>query len=258
MDLKKYEDMPNAKIPPDIAAALKESGNIRLTAFEDKDQVLIDEGLQLETGYRRMDNGDQQVSMYCHMPGMTRQMIEWWFWWHPQDAARYRLWFPGEHFNIHVDKKDSEYFSLPECPEFRPNSQYPTEKIGGMRMPLRIDFVTPQEFGFSPELMKECGVAAIVCGHVGALGGLVYHTEMAHIYFQRDDGLFMVSRFWIGKLLKNRLLRRAILTDATARGMAEHCCVEYRNLAAKLPPLYMEAMQEQSGKKENEARERRA
>ena len=34
------------------------------------------------------------------------------------------------------------------------------------------------------------------------------------------------------------LLRKVILTEETARGMAEHCCVEYRNLAKILPELY--------------------
>lgn len=51
----------------------------------------------------------------------------------------------------------------------------------------------------------------------------------------------MVSRFWIGELLKNGALRRALLTEDMARSMAQHCCIEYRNLAKKLPQLYREA-----------------
>ena len=107
-------------------------------------------------------------------------------------------------------------------------------------MPLRIDFVTPEQFGFSPEIMQDNHVATVVCGHVGAFRGLIYHTEMSHIYFEREDGLFMVGRFWIGRLLKNGLLRKALLTEDTAKGMATHCCIEYRNLANKLPMLYRE------------------
>ena len=105
-------------------------------------------------------------------------------------------------------------------------------------MPLRIDFVTPEQFGFSGKDMVDNEIPLIVCGHVGALKGLIWHTEMAHVFRQTEDGLFMFSRFWIGKTLKNPLLRRAILTEETARGMAEHCCIEYRNLAEILPILY--------------------
>ena len=86
--------------------------------------------------------------------------------------------------------------------------------------------------------MEKNQIPLIVCGHVGAFRGLIWHTEMAHIFKQTDDGLFLSSRFWIGKTLTNPLLRKAILTEETARGMAEHCCVEYRNLAEILPDLY--------------------
>ena len=33
-------------------------------------------------------------------------------------------------------------------------------------------------------------------------------------------------------------IRKAMLTAKTAKGMAEHCCLEYRRLAQILPVLY--------------------
>ena len=165
-------------------------------------------------------------------------MISWWFWWHPQENIRYKIWFPGEHFAVSYSKKDSEYFTSPSLPSFKENTQYPTEKIGKIIMPLSIDFVTAEHFGFRKELLEKAKVKAVVCGHVGALYGLVPHTEMAHIFFENENGLFMVSRFFIGKRLHNPLLRKIILNDETAKGMAEHCCVEYRNLAERLPEVY--------------------
>ena len=240
MSYEKYKSMPNAKIPGDIAQTLTTGGSIQLTQFNNVNDIIADKSLWLQTGFTQDKNGNLFVSMYCPMENVTSEMIDWWFWWHPQDNDRYRLWFPGEHFSIRTDKKNADYFGAKEQPQFRPNTQYPTEKIGSMRMPLRIDFLTPQEFGLDEALMKEQNVATVVCGHVGALGGLVYHTEMMHVWFNQDNGLFMISRFWIGNLLKNPLLRKAILTEDTARGMAQHCCVEYRNLARKLPELYKE------------------
>lgn len=35
-------------------------------------------------------------------------------------------------------------------------------------------------------------------------------------------------------------LRRMMINDAMAKGMAEHCAVEYRNLTEILPDLYHE------------------
>lgn len=47
-----------------------------------------------------------------------------------------------------------------------------------------LSFVTLQEPGFSPELLKKAGVSTAVCAHVGMARGLVMHTEMAHLLFQ--------------------------------------------------------------------------
>lgn len=223
--------------PEDIRKQLQ-SPQITLTGFEEKNTVLLRADLRQEVGYGRFSDGSYLVSMTCPMPGVTPEMIAWWFWWHPQADERYQMWFPGEHYGISYDKKNKDYFTQSSLPAFQPNTQYPVERIGSMKMPLRIDFVWPETFGFSRQAMEENNIPIIVCAHVSAFRGLVPHTEMAHIFQQTEEGLFLTSRFWIGKTLTNRLLRKAILTEQTAMGMAEHCCMEYRNLARLLPKIY--------------------
>lgn len=227
------------QIPNDILKQIADS-KITLTPFEEKNAILLDTDLQHEIGYRRFPDGSYLVSMTCPMPKVTSDMIAWWFWWHPQANLRYQIWFPGEHYCISYDKKNKDYFEKKNLPAFQPNTQYPTEKISNIPMSLRIDFVSPEEFGFSEQAMKNNRIPIIICGHVSAFHGLIPHTEMSHIFQQTEDGLFLTSRFWIGKTLRNRLLRKVILTEKTARSMAEHCCIEYRNLARLLPELYHE------------------
>lgn len=239
MDLRKLISKPLPCIPDDIRTALGKN-EITKTAFEYKNKILTACELQNEVGFVKMDDGTYLVSMVCPMPGITAEMIEWWFWWHAKDSLRYQVWYPGEHISIKYHPKDKAFFEQPEVPEFTPNTHYPVEKIGGMKMPLRIDFVTPEEFGFSREIMRDNNIPKIVCGHVGAFNNLVRHTEMAHIFKQTDDGLFMISRFWLGQTMKNPLLKKLIITDKMAKGMAEHCAVEYRNLCEILPILYKE------------------
>ena len=230
---------PLPKMPPEIARAIQVPG-IEGTPFDAKNRILSDAALQREIGYHRLDNGTYQVSMICPMPGITPEMIEWWFWWHPQADERYRVWFPGDHIGISYAIKDRDYFTTPSRPVFRSNTQFPRERINGRILPLRIDFVPPEEFGFSRVTMAQNDIPLIVCGHVGVFGGLIWHTEMAHIFKQTDDGLCLISRFWIGQTLTNPLLRRLILKDSLAKAMAEHCCIEYRNLAAILPRLFVQ------------------
>ena len=237
MEIKELLKKTLPQIPPEIANSLIKN-EITKTPFDQKNEILSDVDLQTEIGYVKMDDGTYLVSMICPMPGITAEMIDWWFWWHPQAKERYQVWFPGEHYGIGYSKKQKEYFNQKLCPSFQNNTQYPLEKIGSAKLPLRIDFVTPEEFGFSKQAMEENNIQRIVCGHVGAFNNLVKHTEMAHIFKQTEDGLFMISRFWLGETMKNQLLRKLIITKDMAKGMAEHCCVEYRNLCEILPILY--------------------
>lgn len=229
---------PLPVIPEDILEKLDDSG-ITMTPFESRNDVLTNPALQREVGFSQFPDGSWLVSMTCPMPGITREMIEWWFWWHCQESIRYQVWFPGAHISIKYKKKERAYFEQKTMPPFQPNSQCPVEKIGGTQMPLQIDFVTPEAFGFSREAMERNNIPVIVCGHVSAFGGLIPHTEMAHIYKRTEDGLFLISRFWLGKTMAP-WLRKMMMTDKLARGMAEHCCVEYRNLVEILPELYRE------------------
>ncbi len=227
------------KIPDEIRIALSKN-EITPTSFQEKNDILKSEELQREVGYKKLEDGTYLVSMYCPMTNITSEMIEWWFWWHPRKNERYQVWFPEAHVSIGFSKKQADYFECERQPQFQNNTQYPVEKIGETKMPLRIDFVTPKEFGFSQSVMQENDIPLIVCGHVGAFDGFIWHTEMAHIFKQTEDGLFMTSRFWLGKTMKNPLLRKLIITDKLAKAMAEHCCIEYRNLCEILPVLYEE------------------
>ena len=236
---------PLPPIPMDIQKKLDASLKvgkppITLTSFTDKEAILYSLPLQQEVGFAQFPGGSWLVSMTCPMPGITPEMIEWWFWWHCQDPLRYQIWFPGSHLYISYPSKDKRYFEQPAMPPFRPNTQRPVEKIGPVSAPLQIDFVTPESFGFSGTAMQKNHIPLIVCGHVSAFRGLVPHTEMAHIFRQTEDGLFLSSRFWLGGCLPSclRSILRRRMTGSLARGMAEHCCIEYRNLTEILPELY--------------------
>lgn len=235
--MKELMKRPLPEIPAEIAKAI-ESADITLTEFENKNDILSCQKLCDEVGYKNFPDGSYLVSMTCPMPGVTAEMLSWWFWWHAKKSQRYRVWYPKEHFAVSYLPRDRKYFSNEKQPPFQANTHLPIERIGKIVMPLRIDFMKAQDFGFSEKVMKENGVPLIVCGHVGAVGGIVMHTEMAHIFKITDEGAVLISRFWLGKTLKNPLLRKLILTDETAKGMAQHCCVEYRSLAGILPELY--------------------
>lgn len=143
MDLRDLLDKPLPQMPSEIKDALSKNVITR-TPFEEKNKILSNIELQAEVGYAKMEDGTYLVSMICPMPGITADMIKWWFWWHALDSIRYQVWYPSGHISIKYHKKDRAFFEQPNVPVFVPNTQYPIERIGGMKMPLRIDFVTPE------------------------------------------------------------------------------------------------------------------
>lgn len=244
MDLDKYIKMPNCKIENEVIKKMNLANSITKTPFEDKNSVILDKNLQFECGYALMDTNYYLVSMYTQMPNVTVEMVNWWFWWHPQESKRYKAWYPKEHIAINYDKKDKAYFSQQTPPKFEPNTQFPIERVGGLVVPLSIKFVSPEDFGFDKKIMVENEVEIIICGHVSAFKGLFPNTEMAHIFLKFDKGLFLVSRFWLGKNVENKFLKKFFVTKKQAEGMAYHCCIEYRNFANRIPEMYKEWLNE--------------
>ncbi|MBQ8293360.1 MAG: hypothetical protein IJX78_06145 [Bacilli bacterium] len=239
MDIKQLLIKTLPVIPDDIKYKIHKA-NITLTSFENKNEILYNVDLQNEVGIAKFEDGTYLVSMVCPMPNITADMISWWFWWHAQESIRYQVWYPNSHIKIKFHKKDKSYFKCKDYQNFVPNTQYPTEKIGRMKMPLRIDFKTPEEFGFDSKIMNDNNIHKIVCGHVGVFNNIIKHTEMTHIFKQTENGLFLISRFWLGKFMNNKLLKKLIINKKMAIDMAIHCCIEYRNLVEILPVLYNE------------------
>lgn len=245
MNLDKYINMENSRIPCEMEELLFCKGGITKTLFENKNDVLLDLKLQKECGYELMDDGSYLVSMNVLMPNVTKEMVEWWFWWHASDSKRYQAWYPKEHISISYAKKDKAYFQSDTVPKFKSNTQYPLERVGKLCLPLSINFVSPSDFGFLEETIKDRNVEYIVCGHVGAFKGLIPNTEMAHVLVNTEDGPLWVSRFWLGTRVKSKVLRKIFLTDKQAKEMAEHCYVEYTNFAIKIPQMYKEWLAKQ-------------
>ncbi|MFX0101681.1 MAG: DAPG hydrolase family protein [Candidatus Hodarchaeota archaeon] len=250
-EISKYLSNPVPEVSEEIL--LKLTKNPRITPIDrlNINELLIDKEIQEEIGYTKLPSGGWLVAMVTDMPRVKGEMINWWMWWHAQESIRYQIWLPGEHVAISTDPKDSGHFSTPFT-DFSPNTQYPVEKIGRMKLKLSIRFVEPAEFGFDTNLFPANKIETIVCGHVGVFHGKLEHTEMCHVYKKHENGLKLTSRFWMGdhvhfinlkeKGLINRITgkiaRKMIFNANQAFNMAIHCNREYHNLALILPEIF--------------------
>ena len=211
--------------------------------FEDVHQLAAPGYMETENGYVRLDDGTIYVAVKTDFPGASGEMIYWWFWWQAQKDIRYRIWCPGDHYSTEVadmgQMLDEQLSYRERCLN---NTQYPVERIGPDVEKLTIRFVPPESFGFDTSAFTDQGVQAVMCAIVGSrkFGLRVNHSCMVHLFRKKGDGLELRSRFWLGKKLRPRLLRKLFLPEKTAADMYFHCSKEYNHLAAFLPDIYKE------------------
>jgi len=256
--LKPYAEYfyrPLAPIADDVKRALR-SGPIDprdALAFERKNDLLDPGYHTCESGYCFMPDGSCYAAALTRMPGVSIDMLSWWFWWHALEDLRYKIWYPGAHAAVRV--KDPDRLRNPNLSpreRFYHNPHYPVEDIGiGMEM-LIIEFMAPEDFGFDASRLAGQGAAAF-CTRVGSFVKPAMHTDMCHVVRLTEDGVEMRSRFWIGRnitvkffperffinrLINTRPMRKLFIPGNAPEQMANHCAREYSNLAAILPELY--------------------
>lgn len=233
-DLTALLDRPMA--PPQVDPQEIDPGDA-LRAGE-VDRLLDPEPVEQENGWCRLPDGVAYAAVRTELPGVTREMVEWWFDWHQRESIRYRAWFPGAHESISW-KPPAHAGAKP----FWGAVHFPVEDIGLGMDKLWIAFKRPSEIGFSTDALDDPSVATIVGGFVGDRRRRAQHTLMCHVFLQGETGLIQRSRFWIGGAIKpaignNRVIRRLTVPKDAPRVMAQHCAAEYANLASLLPELY--------------------
>ena len=244
-------DRPVAAPDPDAEAAVR-SGPIDPELALDPaslDRLLDPEPVQVENGWCTEPNGVGYVAIRTPMPGLSAEMVDWWFDWHPREPIRYRVWHPAAHV--------SNSLELPARPGAKPHwgaTHHPVEDVGVGVAHARIAFMPPTEIGFSTDALDDPRVATIVGGHVGDDRRRSRHSLMVHVFLNEGGSLVLRSRFWFGLLMRPYLpaplaapvapllntpaVRRRLLPSGLPRAVAHHCAEEYANLAELLPDLH--------------------
>ena len=214
------------------------------------DRLVDPQALDLETGWCRLPDGTGYVAVRTEMPGVSPEMVDWWFDWHPRRPERYRVWHPQAHISNSLDPPEQ----AGEKP-FWGAVHHAVEDIGEGPIHARIEFLPPVEFGFSAVAAAGPAVGTILCATVG--DRWVRHSLMAHVFLKDGDGLVLRSHFWlaasisprvpatlapparpVAALLNRRRVRARLLGDSTIHALARHCSEEYSNLAEILPGLF--------------------
>jgi phloretin hydrolase len=204
--------------------------------------------LATERGWCIMPDGTGFVAGLTTMPGVTADMIDWWFAWHGLEGLRYAIWNPDQHFDVHVAPADLER-RLDKRLSLRERNwgttDVVTEDVGTGTMLLDISFMSPEDFGYDMIRFTSGALTAVNAnlGPHNPVSRLVCFTHQARAI---AGGIELRSRFWIGWNMIDRKPVRvghgipAEVISGLAHALAHHCPKEYYNLAAILPQVYAE------------------
>jgi len=219
---------------------------------------LLDPGYHVvEAGWCALPQGGLYIANHLKMPGVTVDMINWWFWWHSLEDLRYKIWFPPGHSGISVSDRDRAIILDPKTPatlRFQGRTHYVLEDVGGpCAEKIAISFMTPEDIGFDMDRFKSPNVGTVVGGNGSSLmldpppGAPKFKSPAFMLHFIReiDGGIEFRTRFWMGYHILDKkphycLPKIAVIPPMVAKGLAIHNVLEFSNLRSFLPQIYQE------------------
>lgn len=239
----KFYAQDMAKIPQEKTDVLEAGpSETKAVPFEQKDLFLTGEdGEFCQVGYGVMDDGVGFVCNTTYMPGVTPEMLDWWFPWHSVGSdLRYKMWDPEDHYFARAD--NLAYVCDPDVPMNQKTwgvNHYIIENIGLGPDFLKLCFKKPSDFGYDESAIGSATCSSLVC----AVGEGEVAAAMTHKWYEHEDGVMFCSRFWIGMGVVDGVVCKTLpegraVPDIVPRCLFAHNIKEFANLAAILPEVY--------------------
>jgi phloretin hydrolase len=253
----KYYDMELGGADPELLKLLERDAQIdpsQALMPEDINDLLEPGNFDVETGWGMLDNGAGYIAVRHLMPGITVEMVEWWFAWHGLEPLRYKIWYPPCHLDIAVEDVARRKIldpTLPNTAKFRHVIHHVTENVGMGVEHVDIHFLRPEEMGFDMSRFKAPAVGTMV----GGFGFSVIEHQppgvppapaiMCHFIREVDGGIEWRTRFWMGYTILDGkpvcLLPPGVrIPEEAPYGLANHNVHEYGRFKALLPLIYAE------------------
>lgn len=251
----KYYYVEPVAPPPEMLEVMENPMDpSKALSIENLNDLLNPGYTEVEAGYCSLPNGAAYVASHTPMPGVTVEMINWWFAWHSLEDLRYKIWWPKGHFAVSISDEDRKKVLNPGRPaplKFLGITHHVVEDVGVGTENIMIRFLTPEEVGFDMSRFKAPNVGTVVAanGLSSAEGappdGPKAPAVMCHFIREIPDGVEFRSRFWMGyhiidKKPKLLLPPDVKIPETVPQELGRHNVFEYSNLRAILPQIYEE------------------
>ena len=202
---------------------------------------------EVQNGFAVTSDGAIHVNLVTEMPGVTPEMVDWWFGWHSDSPERYKLWHPLAH--VHAQWGVAPPAGSAGRARYVGSTSEVDEYLGSAMIRGAIQFRRPEELGLHDPAVAGGIDATAVCARVGLVDVPVDLGYLAHHVAAVPGGSVMRSRFWIGRpYLTGRggplravlpVAKRLVgLGELDARALLVHCSQEMTHLASFLPALH--------------------
>ena len=218
---------------------------------------LLDPGYQArEQGWCVSSDGLGYHADYIWMPGVTVEMIDWWFVWHfsaPKTVPagngnlRYKIWNPNEHVDTGFSDEASRLRAIDESIPMRERrygaKNFIHETLDGGEgdnvLFLTAECHDPVDFGFDARRLQDPASGTVIAGITTNM-----HCPTIYQFRPYGDGVEMRVRdyFGVDYVEGTGLVRTPGFTADPVQvyNSAQHILAEYPNLARFLPQLYAE------------------
>lgn len=233
-----------AAIPAEKLKLVEAPQEISIVPFAERNLFLRGEDKNFcQLGYGVAEDGTGFVANETYMPGVTGEMLDWWFPWHSVGSdLRYKIWDPEDHYFARAD--NAEYVcdaAVPVREKTWGVNHYILEDVGAGPDFVKLCFKRPHDFGYDENIIGGELCQSLVC----AIGAGNCAAAMTHKWYPFKEGVNFCSRFWIGYGVVNgeifKILPEGVSVPVEVpRGLFAHNIKEFSNLSAILPAVYAE------------------
>jgi len=219
-----------------------------LPPLADVPTALAEESSAIENGFCFAADGSMRIAARTEMPGVTPEMVDWWFGWHSDSPERYKLWHP--HAHVHAMWQSPPPEGSTGRARYVGNTSIVDEYLGSNLLRAAVRFVPPSQLGFAPSA-SDPARATIIAARTGLYELPVDVGYLVHEVRRVAGGSVMRSRFWmggsyvagrskLGSVLSAVAARLPAFGEADARALLVHDAQEMQHLVGILPGLYAE------------------
>jgi hypothetical protein len=242
---KYFDPTPVLKPSTNVAKALQQ-GRLAAGATPALEQVtaMVQDGYaEVECGYTLETDGSARLAILTPMPNVKPPMWHWWFGWHGDQDAKYKLWHPKAH--VSATWKDGVVGKV----EYIGRTSHIQEYIGQTLEKAAIQFIAPTTLG----LPTASDSQVFICARVGFVDFSLDYGWLVHQVRAAQGGAEMRSRFWIGgehiqfkinnplgEIASGFMQKARKVDQQRAIDLVTHCSEEMSHLATFLPTIYAE------------------